>query len=111
MRCRWKSYPRRVATPSIYREFLNSGRDGFHQLAWWTHDFDYTVAEAEAAGWPVVWSGGQADGVRYAYVEPSGGAATVYEIMELTDISSAFNKLIRDAADGWDGTNPIRTLG
>ena len=75
------------------------------------HYFQYTVAEAEAAGWPVVWSGGQADGVRYAYVEPSGGAATVYEIMELTDISSAFNKLIRDAADGWDGTDPIRTLG
>jgi hypothetical protein len=99
------------ATPSIYSEFLSSGREGFHQFAWWVTDFDTAVGNAEAAGWPVVWSGGEAEGVRYAYVEPAGGLATIYEIMELTDVSSGFNKLIRDAADGWDGTDPIRTLG
>ncbi len=98
------------AAPSIYREFLASGREGFHQLAWWVTDFDSAVRNAEAAGWPVVWSGGQA-GVRYAYVEPSGGPATIYEIMELTDMVSGFNNAIRDAADGWDGTDPIRTVG
>ncbi|HME49157.1 VOC family protein [Mycobacterium sp.] len=99
------------SAPSVYSEFLASGREGFHQLAWWGTDFDSALRNAEAAGWPVVWLGGQAEGVRYAYVEPSGGAATIYEIMELTDISSAFNKLIRDAAEGWDGTDPIRTVG
>ena len=99
------------AAPSIYTEFLASGRQGFHQLAWWVTDFDTAVGNAEAAGWPVVWSGGQAEGVRYAYVEPSAGHATIYEITELTDIVSAFNKTIRDAADGWDGTDPIRTVG
>jgi Glyoxalase/Bleomycin resistance protein/Dioxygenase superfamily len=99
------------ATPSIYREFLDSGREGFHQLAWWVTDFESAVCNAEAAGWPVVWSGGHAEGVRYAYVEPAGGPATIYEIMELTDLSSGFNKVIRDAADGWDGTDPIRIVG
>src|SRR5271166_2461752 len=61
------------SAPSVYSEFLASGREGFHQLAWWVNDFDSAVRSAEAAGWPVVWSGGQAEGVRYAYVEPSGG--------------------------------------
>jgi len=98
-------------SPSIYREFLTSGREGFHQFAWWVTDFDSALVNAEAAGWPVVWSGEAAKGVRDAYVEPSGGLATVYEIMELTALTSGFNKVIRDAADSWDGTDPIRAVG
>jgi hypothetical protein len=37
--------------------------------------------------------------------------ASVFEISELTDRVSAFNELIRNASDGWDGSDPIRTLG
>jgi hypothetical protein len=98
------------ATPSIYTEFLAGGREGFHQLAWWATDFDSAVRDAEAAGWPVVWAGGEG-GVRFAYVEPPAGLASIFEISELTEGVSAFNQLIRDAADGWDGSDPIRTLG
>ena len=25
-------------SPSIYREFLDAGHDGFHHLAWWVED-------------------------------------------------------------------------
>jgi len=99
------------AAPSIDTEFLAFGRQGFHQLAWRVTDFDIAVRNAEAADWPVVWCGGQAEGLRYAYVEPPAGLAAVYEITELTDVVRAFNKTIRDAADGWDGTDPIRTVG
>ena len=97
-------------TPSIYTEFLAGGHGGFHQLAWWTSDFDAAVRDATAAGWPVVWAGGEG-GVRFAYVEPPAGLATVFEISELTEGVGAFNELIRDAANGWDGSDPIRTLG
>ena len=58
----------------------------------------------------MVWSGGEDSGVRYAYFEPPGGQATIIEIMELTDASAGMAKLVRDAADGWDG-DPIRPLG
>lgn len=98
-------------TPSIYTEFLTRGRVGFHQLAWWVTDFDAAVRSAQAAGWPVVWSGGEPAGVRFAYVEPPTGLATVFEISEITDGVSAFFQLIRDAADEWDGSDPIRVLG
>jgi hypothetical protein len=98
------------ATPSIYTEFLAGGRQGFHQLAWWATDFDSAVRDAQAAGWPVVWAGGRG-GVRFAYVEPPAGLASVFEISELTEGVSAFNELIRNASDGWDGSDPIRTLG
>jgi hypothetical protein len=98
------------ATPSIYTEFLAGGREGFHQLAWWATDFGSAVGDAQAAGWPVVWVGGEEVGVRFAYVEPPSGLATVFEISELTDGVSAFNERVRDAADGWDGSDPVRTL-
>jgi hypothetical protein len=56
------------SAPSIYREFLDSGHQGFHQLAWWAEDFDAALVAAEAAGWPVVWSGGEVGLTRLAYL-------------------------------------------
>jgi hypothetical protein len=98
-------------TPSIFTEFLSSGREGFHQLAYWTDDFEATMQAVEDAGWPIVWSGGEDVGTRFAYAEPPGCPATIIEIMELTEASSGMATFVRDAADGWDGSDPIRNLG
>ncbi|WP_018501204.1 VOC family protein [Parafrankia discariae] len=98
--------------PSIYTEFLDSGKEGFHQLAWWAPDFEATIAAIEAAGWPIVWTGGGEDGAtRYAYFEPPAGPATIIEIMELTPATEGMAKFVRAAAEGWDGTDPVRALG
>jgi catechol 2,3-dioxygenase-like lactoylglutathione lyase family enzyme len=98
-------------TPSIFTEFLTAGREGFHQLAYWTADFEATMRAVGEAGWPVVWSGGEDVGTRFAYVEPPNSPATIIEIMELTDITTGMAKFVRDAAEGWDGSDPIRNLG
>jgi catechol 2,3-dioxygenase-like lactoylglutathione lyase family enzyme len=98
-------------TPSIFTEFLSSGREGFHQFAYWTEDFEATMQAVGEAGWPVVWSGGEDVGTRFAYVEPPDSPATIVEIMELTDTTAGMGKFICDAADGWDGSDPIRNLG
>ncbi|ABW14106.1 conserved hypothetical protein [Parafrankia sp. EAN1pec] len=97
-------------TPSIYTEFLRSGHEGFHQLAWWTDDFDATMRSVAAAGWPVVWSGDGDGAARYAYVEPPAGPATIVEIMEVTAATDGIATLVRQAAQDWDGSDPIRTL-
>ena len=96
--------------PSIYTDFLANGREGFNQFAYWTTDFDTTVQSAQDAGWPVVWSGGEDEGVRYAYVEPPGGPAPIIEITELNEATTGLGDFLRAAADGWDGTDPIRSL-
>jgi hypothetical protein len=106
-------------TPSIFTEFLDGGvdgdGDGFHQLAWWAADFDAAVVAAEAAGWPVVWRDDDAakgPSTRFAYVEPPAGSpATIFEIMELTEITASMGAFVRDAAKDWDGSDPIRTVG
>jgi hypothetical protein len=97
-------------TPSIFTEFVASGGPGYHQLAYWTEDFNATMDAVAEAGWPVVWSGGEGFGVRFAYVEPPNSPATIVEISELTDATVASSAFIRDAAASWDGSDPIREL-
>ncbi|PND56089.1 glyoxalase [Mycobacterium sp. ENV421] len=97
--------------PSIYSEFTSAGGDGFHQLAYWAQNYDAALAAGQAAGWPVVWSGGEPGTARYAYFEPPPGtAATIIELMELTPATIGMGELVRQAAVDWDGSDPIRTL-
>jgi hypothetical protein len=98
-------------TPSVFTEFLAARGEGFHQIAYWAEDFDATMQAVSAAGWPVVWSGGEDVGTRFAYVEPPNCAASVVEIMELTEITAGMAEFVRDAATDWDGSDPIRALG
>lgn len=95
--------------PGIYRELFDAGREGFHQLAWWVTDFDAVMARAEAAGWPVVFSGG--DGVRFAYFELDPRISTIVEVTELNEATQGLDDLLTAAAADWDGaTDPIRSL-
>jgi hypothetical protein len=101
-------------TPSIFTEFLASNGPGYHQLAYWAEDFEATMAAVEEAGWPVVWSGGEGLGVRFAYVEPPNSPtlpAQIVEISELTESQAGVATFIRDAAANWDGSDPIREMG
>jgi catechol 2,3-dioxygenase-like lactoylglutathione lyase family enzyme len=97
--------------PSIFTEFLAGDGPGYHQLAYWADDFDGTMKAVQTAGWPVVWSGGEGLGVRFAYVEPPNRPATIVEISELTEAQAGVAKFIREAAANWDGSDPIREMG
>ncbi len=98
-------------TPSIYTEFLRANGPGYHQLAYWTEDFEETMTALRGAGWPVVWAGGEDLGTRFAYFEPPSAPATIIEISELNEMTVGMNNLVRDAALNWDGSDPIRNLG
>jgi catechol 2,3-dioxygenase-like lactoylglutathione lyase family enzyme len=96
--------------PSVYTEFLEVHGEGFNQLCWWTDDFEATMAAVRAAGWPVVWEGGEDQGQRYAYAEPPRGAPIV-EITARTEAIVGMAELVRGAAENWDGRDPVRVLG
>ena len=96
---------------SIYREFLDAGREGFHHLAWWTEDFPGLMTKAETAGWPVVQSGDGNGVARFAYFELDGATSTAIEVMELNDATGFLATTVAGGAAGWDGvTDPIRSL-
>jgi hypothetical protein len=97
--------------PSIYREFLDAGREGFHQLAWWTEDFEGLMRKAEAARWPVVFSGDGNGVANFAYFELDTTISTIVEVMELNDSTRMLAETVAKAAEQWDGvTEPVRSL-
>lgn len=97
-------------TPSIFTEFLAAKGPGFHQLAFWVEDFGAALTAAQAAGFPVVWAGAEEGAVPFAYLEPPSGPVAIIEIMELNDVTRGMAALVGGAAEGWDGTDPVRPL-
>ncbi len=93
--------------PSAYREFLDTGRAGFHHLAYWATDFLASAAAATRAGWTTAQEG---DGMtRFAYYDADGTTATMLELMELTDATRGLDEMVSGAAREWDGrTDPVR---
>ncbi len=98
-------------SPSIYREFTDSGRVGFHHIAFWSEEFDATVVGAEAAGWPVVHRGSGGGVAKFAYLDVGGFTSTVVEVMELNEITLWMTTTVREGARDWDGSDPVRNLG
>ena len=96
--------------PSIYREFLDAGREGFHHLAWWVEDFDAVARAADSAAWPLVHAGDGGGMAKFAYYDPGGVTSTVVEVMELTDATRWLVTTVQAAALDWDGRDPVRNL-
>jgi catechol 2,3-dioxygenase-like lactoylglutathione lyase family enzyme len=95
--------------PSVYREFLDGGHAGIHHVAFWTDDFDAVMRAADAAGWSIVQSGDGGGVARFAYLD-LGVGGTIAEVTELNESTRGMNDRIRDAADQWDGSEPVRSL-
>jgi hypothetical protein len=99
--------------PSLYREFLESGREGFQHISYWSKDYQALYDEALAAGYVVGHEGciGGEQG-RFAYLESAGTAAagTIIEISDVSGPKGMFFDHIREVAADWDGSEPIRRL-
>jgi catechol 2,3-dioxygenase-like lactoylglutathione lyase family enzyme len=92
-------------TPSIYREFLDSGRQGFHHVAYWTADVTAAHERASDHGWANVQSGS----LPFHYYQVSSALELVVEASLLDDRMTAISDAIRAAALDWDGVDqPIR---
>jgi hypothetical protein len=94
--------------PSMYREFLDAGREGLQHHAWWTDDYDGVVSAAADAGWTVGHEGDMG-GTRFLYFDQGPLAA---ELMEINDLNQWMFGQVREAADTWDGSaDPVREFG
>jgi Glyoxalase/Bleomycin resistance protein/Dioxygenase superfamily len=95
--------------PSMYRDFLRSGRDGLQHVSTWPVDYAGTIARAEAAGLSIGQSGESSRGP-FAYFETETHGGSVMEIAELTATRKRVFDGIEAAARGWDGRDPVRTV-
>jgi catechol 2,3-dioxygenase-like lactoylglutathione lyase family enzyme len=101
--------------PSMYRDFLRAGLSGVQHVAYWTEQFDTDLKAAQARGFKVCMSGEVGANGRFVYFEePATGAGsypgTVVELSEVAGPKGKLFKLIREAAAGWDGSEPVRAF-
>ena len=98
----------RNEAPSMYLDFLRAGQEGLQHVAYWTENFAADKARALALGFTVGHEGDNGDYGPFVYFESAGHPGTV---IELSDVGGPKRRLfahIAEAAEGWDGSDPIR---
>jgi methylmalonyl-CoA/ethylmalonyl-CoA epimerase len=93
--------------PSIYQEFKSKGLRGMQHMGVITQNLDEQLAQLKPHGIvPVQW-GTMPTGMRFAYVSSDFHPGAMIEIIEPGPVVEGYFKLMKDAADNWDGSNGI----
>lgn len=102
----------RNEAPSLYKEFLDSGREGLQHIAYWPADYQALYDHTLALGYRVGHEGqiGGPQG-RFSYFETEPHLGIVLELSDVSGGKGRFFERVRQAAAGWDGSDPIREVG
>jgi catechol 2,3-dioxygenase-like lactoylglutathione lyase family enzyme len=95
--------------PSPYLDWRRAGGEGLHHVCVLVDDMAAAKRTCTASGGKVVYDG-RAGETLWSYVETGGGAGSILEMIQHAPPSRALMDMIRDAARGWDGRDPIRPL-
>jgi hypothetical protein len=101
----------RNGAPSMYRDFLESGREGLQHMSYWTRSYQADFDRLVSLGYRIGQEGqiGGPDG-RFVYFDTETDPGTVIEVSDISGGKGAFFERIREAAATWDGTRPIRPV-
>jgi hypothetical protein len=94
--------------PSVYQETIKTKGYGFHHWAICSDKFDEDVAHYQAAGYPIAFHDVSPRGVRIVYMDTTRDLPGMLEIIETTDALQAIYQSYYDAAQNWDGKDPVR---
>jgi len=92
--------------PSVYRELVMAGAEGFHHVAVIVPDVEAEVARYAGLGFPVAFAGRFA-GAAFAYVDTSAAVGHMTEILPDHKVIKGFFGAIRRAAETWDGSSVL----
>ncbi|MBT2323310.1 VOC family protein [Variovorax paradoxus] len=98
----------RNEVPSMYRDFQQAGRTGLQHVAYWTADYDADLERLLRQGFKPVMSGEVGERGRFVYFDTEYHPGTVIELSEVAGPKGRMFDLIRSAAEGWDGSEPVR---
>ncbi len=95
--------------PSMYKDFLDAGREGMQHIAYWSDDYQNLLDSALADGYVIGQEGsiGGEQG-RFAYLDTEVEQGTVIELSDISGPKGQFFQYIREVAASWDGSDPIR---
>lgn len=95
--------------PSMYRDFVQAGHGaGLHHIAYWTENYDADLARLEAQGFKPVMQGEVGERGRFVYFDTEYHPGAVIELSEVVGPKGTMFRMIREASEGWDGSDPVR---
>ncbi|HKX79815.1 MAG TPA: VOC family protein [Novosphingobium sp.] len=99
--------------PSVYQEFLRDHGPGLQHLSVWTDTFDADIARYAALGLKVATEVEITGMMRATFYDTDMAGATgmQMEVLDRTAAAKYTIDTVRQAAIGWDGSEPLRTLG
>ncbi|MFF3147412.1 VOC family protein [Streptomyces sp. NPDC057927] len=96
--------------PSLYKDFLDSGREGAQHVAYWSRDYQDLYDRSLSLGYTVAQEGSISGG-RFAYLDTEKDSGTVIEISDIGGAKGEIFAALRDLSAHWDGSDPIRRFG
>jgi Glyoxalase/Bleomycin resistance protein/Dioxygenase superfamily len=95
--------------PSVYRDLVDKGESGFHQLCTVTTDYDGKIAYYEQLGYELA-TEMDVRGQRLAYFDTVDDFGFFTEVVEETPgFLESLDKIAQTCAE-WDGSDPVRIL-
>jgi hypothetical protein len=98
------------AGPGIWTEVVPKGKAGFHHVGLYCHDYDAERAACLASGAKMAFEGLMM-GARTCYIDTVGTLGFMTELITANPVAESVFAAFRQAAEGWDGSDPIRRLG
>lgn len=96
--------------PSAFRDMFAGGEEGFHHVAIIVDDLDAARTRMETAGFPAALEAEMNDGFRFLMMDAVERHGHMIELYEGVPTLTGFYDFVKKAADGWDGTKPVRTI-
>ena len=95
--------------PSAYTEWEPLKAAGFHHICRAHGGYDEGVAKLQEEGLVLVTEGNWG-GTRFCYLDARDTLGCFIEFVDDSAVGQKMSKIVREAAVGWDGSEPIRSL-
>jgi hypothetical protein len=96
--------------PSALRDLFAPRERGLHHVACFVDDLGAALAEQRARGLAIALEAETANGTGFAMVDTTAALGHMTELYERAKLAP-FYAMVREAARGWDGREPVRGVG
>lgn len=97
--------------PSPFRMMYEAGEEGLHHVAMMVDSMPETFAECERLNLPIAAKAVTLSGIEFSFIDTVKEMGHMIEIYEKSEELLEFYRMVREAAIGWDGRDPVRALG
>ncbi len=97
--------------PSPFRDLYPSGGQGIHHVATLVDSLESAIAHYDSLGCSLAARACTKTGTEFAFVDTVDRLGHMVEIYEKTPTLTGFYHMVEAAAENWDGSDPVRSLG